>query len=304
MFAIASAGLFAGTAAALADTTPPVINLYPLPPVTDQSAVDVRGTVSDVSPCNVTVNGIWALVETTGLIAVRVPLVPGNNSIEVRAVDRAGNVAVAVAYVEFVPPDRWFVHPEKHFRIPIPYGWHGVANFTQNGVPVDVYMYTASLDANLIVVSESRHLAGTSAEARGILAEATSNISRWAGFRFLVPPFDQTLDGHVAAAAFVTWQPPGETVDQIITIVLGPEYEMFWAVIGTMTPGNATQAAPLVNRTVAGFEVLPPPSFDITQWRPEILGAALVATTVEGIVLALKIVRVRRGRMPWDRAYL
>ncbi len=294
----------ASPSAALVDTRPPVIHLFPLPSVTGESAIDVRGTVSDVSPCNVTVNGIWALVETTGVIAVRVPLVPGNNTITVRAVDQAGNVAVALAYVEFVPPARWFVHPEKHFRIPIPYGWHGVANFTQNGVPVDVYMYTASLDANLVVVSETRRLTGTATEARGILAEATSNLSRWSGFRFLVPPADQVLDGHVAATAFVTWQPPGETVDQILTIVLGPEYGMFWAVLGTMTPANATEAAPLINRTVAGFGILPPPVFDITSWRPVLLAAGVVATVAEGALLGALILRAHRRRMPWDRAYL
>lgn len=134
LLAVAGPGLFAGTATALVDTTPPVINLYPLPPVTDEAAVDVRGTVADVSPCNVTVNGIWALVEA-------------------------------------------------------------------------------------------------------------------------------------------------------------------------MTPGNATQAAPLINRTIAGLEVLPPTTFDIARYHTEILAAWLLATAAEGSVVAFQIVRFRR-RMSWDRAYL
>ena len=43
--------------ATAADATPPLIRLFPLPEITDESAVAVRGTVSDESPCNVTVNG-------------------------------------------------------------------------------------------------------------------------------------------------------------------------------------------------------------------------------------------------------
>ena len=287
-----------------ADTTPPLLSLYPLPSLTDEDTVDVRGTVSDASPCNVTVNGLWALGSSTGFFLVRVPLVPGNNTITARAVDQAGNEAVALAAVEFVPPERWFVHPEKHFRIPVPYGWHGYANFTQDGVPVDLFMYTSGMDVNLVVVSESRTLQGTPAEARGILREATDDLARWPGFAFLAAPFDRTVDGHVAATAFVTWQPPGEVVDQIITIVLGPEYGMLWAIIGTTTPANVTEAGPLVKRTTAAFDVLAPPSFDLTRWQPEMLAAASVATTAEGAFVAVQVLRARRRRMPWDRAYL
>ena len=168
------------------------------------------------------------------------PLSPGNNTIVVRAVDQAGNEAVARAYVEFVPPERWFVHPEKYFRIAVPYGWHGYANFTRDGIPVDLYIYTAALDANLVILSESRSLQGTPAEARSVLKGAMDDLAPWLGFAFLARTVDRTIDAHTAATAFVTWRPPGETVDQILTIVLGQEYRMFWAVIGTMTHGNVS----------------------------------------------------------------
>ncbi len=285
------------------DTTPPLINLFPLPAVTDEPAVDVRGTVSDASPCNVTVNGIGAMAASTGVFIARVPLSPGNNTITVRAVDAAGNEALALAYVEFVPPERWYAHPVKHFRIPVPYGWHGYANFTQDGVPVDVYMYTADLDANLIVVSESRRLQGTQAEARAILSEATDNLSAWPGFRFLSHAIVRTIDGHDAATAFVAWQPANETVYQVITIVLGPEYAMFWAIIGTMTPAAAPRAAPLVNETTAAFDVLLPDSVGIARWSSQLLLVAVLATAVEGGYFGYRVLRGRR-RLPWDRAYL
>ncbi len=275
-----------------------------MPAVTDEPTITVQGSVSDISPVNVTVNGVWAFGPGIGFFLIYVQLSPGHNPIVVRAVDAAGNVAVVTVEVEFIPPDHWFVHPEKHFRIPVPYGWQALGNLSQAGTPVDLYMFGLDPDANIIVVSERQDLEGATWEANAVLKSATDDLATRPGFRFLGPSADAVIQGHTAATAFVTWEPANYSVDQIITIVLGPEHGMYWALIGTFYPENVTAVGPLINGTMASFEVLPGERPAILASRDAILVGASAATVVEGGILGFLVVRGSRRRMPWDRAYL
>ena len=240
---------------------PPVLNVIPLPALVTDPVVTVRGNASDAIPLTVSVNGqvvpYWAM-GIDGSFTVDVNLTQGNNTIVVVAEDYAGNRATWTWVIAFNPWLDWFSNLDRHFRIPIPYRWEALGSPIKDGVPVDLYMYRSDVQANIIVYSESRRLNGTYDEAQRILREDTDSLTQEAGFRFLSPIRNATIDDHAAATAFVTWQPVNDDpVDQVVTVVVGPEYGMFWAIIGTMYAREHDPRARVINLTAEAFQVLP-----------------------------------------------
>ncbi len=134
------------------DDIPPVVAV--LEPVegtmTDLSAITVSGTVSDVHPVIVDVNGIPATVGAGAFSLVDLQLVSGANMIEALAVDAAGNAASALTAVYLLEQDEY---PPSGFGIVGPAGGTVAADNPEDpfyGASVEIS--PGALDDEAIVV--------------------------------------------------------------------------------------------------------------------------------------------------------
>ncbi len=281
--------------------SPPVLDIVGLPPSVPDPVVTVRGTVSDDVPLSLWIDGAevpyWA-IDSDGHFSQEVNLTQGSNTITVVAKDAAGNQVVHSLAIAFVPRLEYFTNLEKHFRIAIPYGWEVVGPVRSNGKPVDLYMSGRDVDANMIVYSESRELTGTYGEALTLLQEDLTDLASEADFQALAGPATRIIGGHAAASAIVRWHAnTSDLVAQVITVVLGPEHAMFWAIIGTMYASELNGTAPILNQTTETFEILPPNPTQPVNRPPVLLVYAAVGVVASLFVLGwLVIAAARRAR--------
>ena len=271
------------------DLTPPALNLDSLPSTLDEPAVTVSGQASDPNLATVNVSGQTVSVDSSGRFSQIVTLQVGDNTIEIVARDAAGNEARVEQTVAFVPPVTWFVHPAKHFRIQVPYGWSSYPNTTLGGEPVDVLLQGPS-GASLFVASESRSGVASTA-ARPILEQTLRDFSSLPGFEVLEPPSDRSIDAHGAARAAIR-SGAGAPVRQVIVVVVGPEWGLIWALVGTTLESEVGTLLPAIEASIASFDVLPaPPNAGLTTG---LLLAGVAAGVVAAIVAAWFVIRRRR----------
>jgi hypothetical protein len=186
----------------------------------------------------------------------------------------------------------------RHFSLEVPSAWQGRTEVPVGPDTADAVLVDPRTNASVVVVSESRVLRGTPDEARSILQEALDEVATAPGFRLLEPVVDGTVDGHPAAAAFLTWQPSTYDVNTVIAVVVGSEWQRFWGLSGSafswMSPGART----CFNATLASFELAEAPlsvavsAFFLTNYVP-LLAAGLGATSAIALAVIVSIARSR-----------
>lgn len=191
----------------------------------------------------------------------------------------------------------------SHFSLTLPAGWTSELNATVGTEIVDVRLTHPELTGTIIVVSEPRPMAGTVAEARQILQGTLDDLSTKPGFRILEPVAETSVDGHPAASAVISHQPSTYDVYQAVTVVVGAEWSLDWALIGTMFSWEAMRTRACVNTTLASMDIAPsPPAQAVTgvlvAYSDWVLAGAVAATAIEGTVLGLLIARQTRRRRP------
>lgn len=282
-------------------TIPPVLGIEVIPPRVSDPVITVRGTVSDDLPLTLSIGGsevpYWA-IGPDGDFSREVNLTQGYNTITLIAQDAAGNQAVRSLTIEFVPVLQRFTSLEKHFAITVPYKWEALGPVLSGGTPVDVYMFGPDGDANLIVYSEHRETNGTFGEALATLEEDLADLSSEADFRVLEGPQSAIVDEHAAASSMVQWRTNSSgLIAQVITVVLGPEHALFWAVIATMYASSVPVVAPIANSTTGTFEILlPVPNPRVAPLPNLLVTAALGLAVALPFMALLLILASRRAR--------
>lgn len=212
-----------------------------------------------------------------------------------------GTLASFVAFEAPLP--RTLTDPEGRFRIDVPPGWTAAANVTMGQVRFDAFLSGGQNDVTFAVVSEPYAGGATYEEARDILNATVTALASQPGFELLEPIAPIEVDAHPAAQAVVTWQPSTYNVVQLIAILPSPEWNVSWGLIGTMFSWDAATARSCVDAAASSFDVLTeqdpsgpggPPVGWFAANGAALLAAGLVATAVEGAVLAARIVRSRR----------
>jgi len=298
---------FRGTEVAVAvltftvDTTPPDLQLDPVPIVVESDVLNLSGTVIDSHLSWLRVGSSYTDVAPGGHFGVSVPLMIGTNRIEVEAVDQAGNVARAAVTTEFRPPVRWFTHATGHFRIQVPLHWTAAGNVTEGETTFDVLLSRA--DPALIVgvyrdtlarVGESR--AGRILE--GVIAQAAST----AQVEVIEPIANTVVDNHPAARAVVRVTIVGSPqVFEIVTVVVGAEWGLYWVIVGAATVQDFDSSRGQIEATMATFDVL---DATVSQavgnffraYEGWLLLAGIAATAAEGAILGFLMVRATRRK--------
>jgi len=278
----------------VADFTPPLLVFGAIPPAVSESVFTLAGSIVEPYLAVLTADGQTATVDPSGSFSVQLVLDPGPNLIEVYARDEAGNENRYTLSITYTALDDWFLHPAKHFRLRPPLGWATRGNVTVGNDTVDLIVIGPD-GSSLIVVSESRAVEGTYESARAILQEAIDGLSSSPDFFIIIPVAETTIDGHAAAQVMLRVAPNGTAVRQILTVVVGPEWRMFWALFETIA-SSGVNTEPWLEASVESFDVLgpggtQPPLLDAVSWI--FLGAA-VAGAVAITVVVLILLRRRR----------
>lgn len=199
------------------------------------------------------------------------------------------------------------VHSAQDFQITAPDGWivtqdvavgESTADLLMRGAPPDPM---GPVGGFIVVTSEARTILGGETEAAAILQEGIDNLSAsTTGFRILEPPTTLSLNGQSAAKVVFWTQPSTYEVVQVLYVVTGPGWDRFWAVSGGMFIWDVPTIGPRVNASLASFTVLAAPP-GLTPGTTSALGfwlltGGLVATIVEGTVIAFLIVRLSRKK--------
>jgi hypothetical protein len=114
-----------------------------------------------------------------------------------------------------------------------------------------------------------------------------------------MPVADASIDNHTAAQAIIALGPPPDEIYEFITVVLGPEWNMIWAIIGSTPADDPGFAGPRLNMTTETFDVLPPSSS--SSFTPFLVAGVVVAVAVAvavGLVLFTLLRRKRRRSEP------
>lgn len=144
------------------DTQVPVVQVEPLPAVTANQTLEVRGRATDISLVGVTVGGHDASLDN-GNFSVVVRLWPALNDILVEARDRAGNLGRVVVTVELETPVfegamEHLVVENGSFAIDLPQGWIAQENVRlPSGNRADLIAVAPlppELETSLIVAAE------------------------------------------------------------------------------------------------------------------------------------------------------
>jgi len=280
------------------DTNPPALTLDPVPLQVDVPTVTISGEAIDPFLAGVNVSGVPVTVNANGHFSTVVPLpVPGPYTIPVVARDTAGNVASGEVTVEFVPPEVWFLHPAKHFRIRVPYGWTAEGNTTVGGADVDVLLEGAG--RSVFVAGEPASVRGTAAEAHGLAQTTLDDLSALPNFRIVEPLADLTISGHPAARAAFRTMPTGIEVHQILVVLVSGEWQFAWAIVATMAASDLPDAASLADATIQSFHVLPNGSSPVLS---VIVIGGIVAVIAFATAALVLFTRRRRKRPPATEA--
>jgi len=190
-------------------------------------------------------------------------------------------------------------HNGTHFSVSVPPGWEATPDVASGGGTADAVLVDSLTGTSVVIVSEGRSLQGTTAEARAILQEAIDGLATRTGFAILEPVHDRVVDGHPAAEVYLTWQPSTYNLNADIIVVVGAEWQQFWALSGSsyswFGPGSRT----CLNWTAQRFDIADVPfataiPMFLERYSLWILVTGLVATTVEGSVLGYLVARSSR----------
>lgn len=275
------------------DANPPALTLDPVPPQVDVPTVTISGEAIDPFLAGVNVSGVPVPVDGNGRFSTVVPLpIPGPYTIPVVATDAAGNVASEDATVEFAPPEVWFLHPAKHFRIRVPYGWTAEGNTTVGGASVDVLLEGAG--RSVFVAGEPASGQGTSAEAYGLAQATLDDLSALPNFRIVEPLTNLTINGHPAARAALRTMPEGIEIHQILVVVVSGEWRFAWAIVATMAASDLPDAGVIADATIQSFHVLPGGLSPVLS----VIGVGAILAVIAIAVAALVLLVRRRRRQP------
>ena len=199
------------------------------------------------------------------------------------------------------PSPSGLLRTSTHIQVGIPRAWAGATPATIGGETVDALLADQRTSVAIVVVSEARALAGTTAEARTILQEAIDGLSTQSGFQVLEPPSDASVDGHPAARVSLTWQPSTYNVDTSIAVVVGAEWGRFWSVSASAYSWQSAGAKTCLNATLATFDVLAAPgnrAVDnfLRAYQGWLLLLGIGATAAEGAILGFFMIRASRRK--------
>jgi len=256
------------------DTIPPILSLDQTPPSTlEAPEVTVTGTVRDANSVILTLGGQPVTTDSGGNFTLTLTLRPGTNDFVLMALDDAGWGSTLAFRVLNPALGDWFVHPVGHFQMRPPLGWS-----VQRDVPVG--QGTALLSATgpdatstLTVVSERRSLEGSATQASAIVQEALDELASAPGFFIMQPTQDRTIDGHFAARVLFRVQLGSVEVQQILVVVVGPEYGTFWALVATFVAGELEGMGSWMEASILSFDVTPSSNVDGFGTAALLLGA-------------------------------
>jgi len=278
------------------DATPPVLQVDPIPSVVESDALVISGTVVDLHLVWVRVGSSFLTDVTDSRFSVSVRLDVGSNSFEIEALDGAGNVAQTVVRTEFRPPVRWFVHPDGHFQIQIPWGWSAEGNVTLGNTTFDVLLSQPSRPE---LVSVSRHALAPSGgdDARQILNNMISDARLEAQVEIFEPVADTSVDGHPAARTVIALTRIGlPQIFEVVTVVVGTEWGLSWILIGAAPVGVFQDSRPEIESTMLTFDIFGSGPLEIANLGLRILAGGSVAAVLGGIILVAFVQDRRRQR--------
>jgi hypothetical protein len=194
------------------------------------------------------------------------------------------------------------LHAATHFQVSVPAAWHAQTNATVGGTTTDVLLSDAGGSILVAIDSEPGSLRGTTAEARAILQKAIDNLASQHAFRVIEPVSDVSVDAHPGARALLTWEPSNVSVQTHIAVVVGAEWGTTWAIIGSALSQLSGTVRSCFDETLRTFDIDRAASSQflagfLVEYQAWLLTAGLVATAVEGTVLAY-LIRSTSRRKP------
>lgn len=296
------------------DTQVPVLEVQPLPEVTQEHSLVIQGTVTEPRLVSIRVQGTEVPLDG-GAFSLEVSVWPGLNDLAVEAEDLAGNLGRwhHVAQLALDPasePLRTWVYGNASFAIDLPEGWLVRRNVVLgSGSRADTIAFgplTPGLQTSLIVTSRRTLLAYprttalrwmdlllTGVEAGGQLARVVSEPRIVAG----------ALGGTTAVQATYLERFTAELVAfNEVTMVWSQVHRRQWILIGSLDARNAYEGWSLVDASMSSFQVLggaPPSPFEEEQESRLVLGTVIVVVAVVALGAVLSAVVLERPFRRW-----
>lgn len=295
----ADARVLQGTWSFNVDTIRPVVNLAPLPSVSEARFLNVTGSVVEENLQAISVNQFSAILEGTTFL-VQVLLWPGMNEIEARAEDKAGNVGLGAAqsaWMPAAPPDESyepFVHVNRSFRVEFPASWVVEPDFElEPGAAADVLAsgpLVVGLRATITVFSRFAGETMNQGVFLTLMENTLLNMGEDVELVVVSPPSVREGGGRTLSAQFSVLQtlPQGPRAFVLVTGFWSNSVRRVWLLVGSVATERVEEdwhAVQRASETFMAIEPDPPPIDPLEPAQPSLTRAFLV--TVGAIVFIL-----------------
>lgn len=296
------------------DTHVPLVVVEPLPSLTEEQVLEIRGIVNDPWLADLMVQGRGVALED-GSFSVEVRLWPGLNDIVVEAEDLAGNLRRVTRTVRLQTPvyagdSEVRVLENASFRVALPEEWVAQENVRMtSGARADLIALAplrTGLQTTLTVASEPSDLAYSRSRAlewMGLLlagVEASGQLVQVVSQPRLVENFTGTV---AVQSTFLRHTASERVAFMHVTMVWSHLLRHQWILLASTDERRAVEMWPEINATVSSFTVLdegvgepeaPPSPFLL----PTLLvaGAIVVLSAILGAVLLPMYLARRRKR--------
>lgn len=296
------------------DTQVPLLEMQPLPEVTQERSVVIQGIVTEPRLVGLRVQGTEVSVDA-GAFSLEVSLWPGLNDLAVEAEDLAGNLGrwhhvAQLALDAAIEPLRTWVYGNGSFAIDLPESWLVRQNVVLgSGSRADTVAFgplTPGLQTSLIVTSRRTLLAyprATALEWMNLLiagVEAGGRLDRVVSEPRIVPG---AFGGTTAVQATYLERFTAELVAfNEVTMVWSHVLQRQWVLVGSLDARNAYEGWSLVDASMSSFQVLggaPPSPFEEEQESRLVLGTVIVVVAAVALVAVLSAVVLERPFRRW-----
>lgn len=296
----ADARVLQGTWSFNVDTIPPVVNLAPLPSLSEARLLNVTGSFVEANLQAISVNGFSPIIEGDAFL-VQVLLWPGPNEIEARVEDKAGNIGLGAAqsaWLATAPPNESyepFVHVNRSFRIEFPASWVVEPDFElEPGTTADVLAsgpVVGGLRATITVFS--RFVGETMNEGvfLTLMANTLLNMGEEANLAVVSPPSIRDGSGRTLSAEFSVLQtlPQGPRSFVLVTGFWSNSVRRVWLLVGSVATERVEEdwhAVQRASETFMAIEPDPPPTDPLEPAQPSVTRAFLVTVGAMVFILA------------------
>lgn len=299
------------------DTQVPELHLEPLPMVTTNSTVVIRGRASDPWLASLTIQGRDVVMDD-GNFSVTVRLWPGLNDIVVEARDLAGNLRRLIRTIRLQTPAfngsmvPW-VLPEADFSIELPENWIAQQDIRlPSGNKADLVAMAPpqpGLQTTLIVVSRYTSLAYSRARALDWMNLVLAGVEVSGQLKLVIssPRLVEDLPGTVAVQATLLRQTAADRIAFMhITMVWSHLLRRQWVLLASTDISRAVETWPALEAAISSFTVLDQglerPADDDNKFvvpTAIVLGAIAVILAISTVSMLPLYLKWRQRRTEW-----